>query len=212
MTDFMKIVLGIGNPGETYADTRHNCGYQVVDLLAERAGVRFRRARLRARVAAAQLGRARVLLVRPETFVNQTGEIVPALLREQEAAHGDLLVVCDDLNLPPGTLRVRARGSAGGHHGLESIEAHLGGARDFPRIRIGIGNPAGKDAADHVLEVFAKCERALLEKVRARAADAAGVWANEGIEPCMNRFNAPDPPARPDAPDARRRPPAPQDR
>lgn len=189
----MKIVLGIGNPGEDYADTRHNCGFEVVDLLARRAGVRFRRSRGRARTAVARLGRASVLLVRPETYVNQTGEIVPSLLREQDAVPPDLLVVCDDLNLPVGTLRVRARGSAGGHHGLESIEAHLGGARDFPRIRIGIGSPSGRDAAAYVLEPFPASERPLVEEACARAADAADTWAAKGIDACMNAFNAREP-------------------
>jgi PTH1 family peptidyl-tRNA hydrolase len=192
----MKIVLGIGNPGDEYAGTRHNCGFRVVDLLAERAGVRLRRGRLRARTASARLGTSPVLLVEPETYVNLTGEVVPVLLREQEAGPADLLVVCDDFHLPLGTLRVRARGSAGGHHGLESVIAALGGVQDFPRLRIGIGTVAGGgDAADYVLAPFAKADRAAMEEAFVRAADAAACWAERRIAACMDRYNAKaDPP------------------
>lgn len=189
----MKIVLGIGNPGEEYAGTRHNCGFRVADLLAERAGARFRRARLNARSARVVLGGTPVLLVKPETFVNLTGTIVPALLREQEAPRDDFLVVCDDFHLPVAALRVRAKGSAGGHHGLESIIAHLGGALDFPRVRIGIGDAGAGDAADYVLGRFAGADRAAMEEAFARAADAADCWAREGIAACMNRFNQKSP-------------------
>jgi PTH1 family peptidyl-tRNA hydrolase len=186
----MKIVLGIGNPEPDYAGTRHNCGFRVVDLVAQRAGVRLRRGRRAAREATARLASETVLLVEPETYVNRTGEIVPGLLRERDASLADLLVVCDDLNLPPGALRVRARGSAGGHHGLESIIASLGGARDFPRLRIGIGSPGGADAADYVLAPFPRAERPLLEAAFAKGADAVACWVAEGIDRCMNRFNA----------------------
>ncbi len=185
----MKLVLGIGNPGDAYGGTRHNCGFRVVDLLARRAGVSLRRARVRARVARACLDGTPVLLVEPGTYVNLTGEIVPTLLREQEAAPEDLLVVCDDLNLPAGGIRVRAQGSAGGHHGLESIIAHLGGSQAFPRIRIGIGSPAGGDSAAYVLAPFPKAERPQMETAFERAADAAACWAASGIEACMNAFN-----------------------
>jgi len=186
----MKIILGIGNPGDAYAGTRHNCGFRVVDLLAERAGVSLRRGRVRARFATARVGAAPVLLVEPETYVNGSGEVVPTLLREQGASPADLLVVCDDLNLPAGAIRVRALGSAGGHHGLESIGAALGGTPEFPRVRIGIGAPAaGRDAADYVLEPFPKAEREAMEAAFARAADAATCWAERGIEACMNAFN-----------------------
>jgi PTH1 family peptidyl-tRNA hydrolase len=186
----VKIVLGIGNPGDEYAGTRHNCGFRVVDLLADRAGVRLRRGRVRARLATARLDAETVLLVEPDTYVNVSGEVVPTLLREQGAAPADLLVVCDDLNLAPGTIRVRAQGSAGGHHGLESIIAALGGAEAFPRVRIGIGSPAFGDAADYVLAPFPKAERAVMEEAFARAADAATCWASKGIAACMNAFNA----------------------
>jgi PTH1 family peptidyl-tRNA hydrolase len=185
----MKIILGIGNPGEDYADTRHNCGFLVVDRLAARAGVALRRARVRARAARAVLGREPVLLVKPDTFVNLTGEVVPTLLREQEAVPADLLVVCDDLNLPLGVLRARAGGSAGGHHGLESVIEYLGGDSKFPRLRIGIGAPAGGGAVGHVLGRFGKAEQAAMEAAFDRAADASACWAAEGIQACMNKFN-----------------------
>lgn len=185
----MNIVIGIGNPGDEYADTRHNCGFRVVDLLAQRAGTRFRRSPVRARTAVAALPGGPVLLVRPETYVNATGELVPRLLREQEAAPAGLLVVCDDLNLPVGALRIRARGSAGGHHGLESVIAHLGGSTEFPRIRIGIGSPGGGDGAAYVLDRFPKSDRPAMEQAFARAADAVECWARDGIAACMNRFN-----------------------
>jgi PTH1 family peptidyl-tRNA hydrolase len=185
----MKIVLGIGNPGSEYVGTRHNCGFRVVELVARRAGVRLRSDR-QAWTVRTRLDGVPTFLVLPETYVNRTGEIVPRLLREQEADPSDLLVVCDDLHLPAGALRVRAKGSAGGHHGLESIIAHLGGARDFPRLRIGIGEPGGADAADYVLTPFEPAVRPLMEAAFARAADAVACWAREGIEACMNAFNA----------------------
>ena len=186
----MKIILGIGNPGDAYAGTRHNCGFRVVDLLAERAGVRLRRGRVRARLATARVGSSPALLVAPETYVNLSGEVVPTLLREQGAGPADLLVICDDLNLPPGALRVLAQGSAGGHHGLESIIAHLGGTQDFPRVRIGIGSPGpGRDSADYVLETIPKAERARMEDAFTRSADAAACWVERGIAACMNAYN-----------------------
>ena len=181
-------MLGIGNPGEEYAGTRHNCGFQVLDRLAERAGVSFRRGRLKYRAATGRLGPVPALLVKPETYVNLTGVLVPVLLREQDAGPSDLLVVCDDLNLRAGQLRVRATGSAGGHHGLESIIEHLGGSQAFPRIRIGIGRGAG-DQAGYVLDRFRKEELPLFEEAFTRAADAAICWAGDGLEACMSRFN-----------------------
>jgi PTH1 family peptidyl-tRNA hydrolase len=185
----MKIVLGIGNPEDAYAATRHNCGFRVVDRLAQQAGVSLRRARVRARLATARIEETPVLLVEPDTYVNRTGEVVPTLLREREADAADLLVICDDMNLPVGTLRVRARGSAGGHHGLESVIAHLGGSVDFPRIRIGIGSPGTGDGAAYVLAPFPKADRPAMEEAFARAAEAAACWIRSGIEACMNAYN-----------------------
>jgi PTH1 family peptidyl-tRNA hydrolase len=183
-----KVVVGLGNPGSRYAGTRHNVGYAVVDLLAEspRAG-RFQ-SRFQAQVAEWLEEPDKVLLVKPETFMNLSGRCVRQVLDFYQVPQTELLVVCDDINLPLGKLRLRARGTHGGHNGLRDIQNHLG-TTEYPRLRIGVGSPE-EDAVDHVLSRFRPTERPVIDEAVQIAAQAVGVWIHEGIEACMNRYNA----------------------
>jgi len=188
----MKVVAGLGNPGLKYRDTRHNIGFAVVDELARRAGVTFDAApvsALVARVRPTEPGGDVVLLAKPLTFMNLSGEAVGGLLRYFKVDPVDLLVIVDEIQLPLGRLRAGARGSAGGHNGLKSIVDQLG--QEFARLRIGVGRgDARRDLADHVLARFDDEESAEVESMTTRAADAAATFIASGIEAVMNRFNA----------------------
>ena len=184
----MKIVVGLGNPGNRYAATRHNVGWMVVDRLADRAGWAGRG---KTRDAAAVVwGRYEGLdleLVKPLTFMNESGAAVRKVLAREHAPLGDLLVVADDFALPFGRLRLRASGSAGGHNGLRSIIGELGN-QGFARLRVGIGEPGG-DAVDHVLAKFSTEERRQLDTILEAAADAVEDWARDGASKAANRWN-----------------------
>ena len=185
----MKLVIGLGNPGEQYRETRHNIGWLVLDRLAERAGWS---GRARNRDASAVVGgRYRgldLLLAKPLTFMNDSGIAVRKLLARERAPLSDVLVVVDDFALPFGKLRFREGGSHGGHIGLRSIIEELG-TEKFARLRIGIGEPGG-DAVDHVLSRFSPAERARLDELLDAAADAVETWAREGTSRAATRFNA----------------------
>jgi len=185
----MKIIVGIGNPGREYADTRHNIGFMVAERLAADHRLGPWRARFHARVAEGNLAGARALLIKPETYVNESGRAVRAALDWCRAEPQDVMVVCDDFNLALGRLRVRAQGSSGGHHGLDSIIGSLGTA-DVPRLRLGIGTEQGGRGRDFVLSTFSAAERPIVEEAVRRAAQAVEVWLNSGIESCQNQFNA----------------------
>lgn len=188
----MKLVVGLGNPGRRYRSTRHNVGFRVLDRLAARAGVKLRQRRFQGRFASARLEGAEVGLLQPRTWMNRSGtSLVEALdaLPLEDPAH-NVLVVLDDLDLPLGRLRLRARGGAGGHRGLQDILDELE-TRDLPRMRVGIGRPpAGIDPVEWVLERFGEVEEEALAPLLERAADAAGCFLAEGISAAMNRFNA----------------------
>ena len=192
----MKVVVGLGNPGPRYAGTRHNVGFDVVDLLAEspRAG-RFQ-SRFQAQVAELLEEPYKVLLVKPETFMNLSGRCVRQVLDYYQVPAAALLVVCDDYNLPLGKLRFRARGSHGGHNGLRDIQAHLG-TDEYARLRLGVGAPPEEDAVDHVLSRFRPGERPVIEEAEQTAAQAVGLWVQRGTEVCMNQYNA-EPGKRPE--------------
>jgi PTH1 family peptidyl-tRNA hydrolase len=182
-------VVGLGNPGPKYHGTRHNIGFAVVDELARRAGVTFESSPVDALVAKVRGGGDSLLLAKPMTFMNRSGEAVGGLLRYFKIDAGDLLVIVDEVQLPLARLRARARGSAGGHNGLRSIEAHLGA--EYARLRVGVGRgDARRELADHVLAKFDRDEAAEVEAMTARAADAAETFVTEGIAAMMNRFNA----------------------
>jgi PTH1 family peptidyl-tRNA hydrolase len=185
----MKIVVGLGNPGSRYAGTRHNVGYAVADLLAQSPRVGRFQSRFQAQIAEWVAEADKVLLVKPETFMNLSGRSVRQIVDYYQAPLENLLVVCDDVNLPLGKLRCRARGSHGGHNGLRDIQNHLG-TIEYARLRIGVSAPAEKDLVDHVLGRFRAAEQAVINEAVERAAQAVVVWAEQGIEVCMNQYNA----------------------
>jgi PTH1 family peptidyl-tRNA hydrolase len=189
----MKVICGLGNPGQRYLLTRHNVGFRVVDLLADRWGLTGHG---RVREGAATLETSlpepigRVLLVKPQRFMNLSGSALKAAMRQTDADPGtDLLVICDDIDLPLGKVRLRRSGSAGGHNGLRDIIAALGND-EFNRLRVGIGR-AG-EPVDHVLATFKPGEKTLASEAIATGADAAERWLREGIEAAMNEFNGLD--------------------
>lgn len=187
----MKLIVGLGNPGVRYARTRHNVGFDTVDLLAARQGWAFGTARSRAALASGALGDEKIVLAKPQTYMNDSGVAVGDLVRFYKLdPASDLLVVCDDLDLPLARIRVRTRGAAGGQHGLESIIRHLA-TTTFARIKIGIGRPAhGRDEnVDFLLSVPRGDERIALDAAIERAADAALCWLTDGAEVAMNTYN-----------------------
>ena len=185
----MKLVGGLGNPGRKYAGTRHNLGYEVAAELARRHATARPRERFRGEAVEADLQGVRALLLTPTTYMNLSGASVLEARDFYKLADSDLLVVCDDLSLPVGKLRFRASGSSGGQKGLEDIIRRLGTDR-FPRLRIGIGSPPpGWDAADYVLGRFSDEDKTVVREALQRAADGAVLWAAEGVQTCMNRYN-----------------------
>jgi PTH1 family peptidyl-tRNA hydrolase len=187
----VRLVVALGNPGEQYAATRHNVAWRVLDELERRWTGEDRSFSDRYRARRVKMKGQRVELMRPQTYMNLSGEAVAHWLHEYEddGEADDLLVLVDDVYLPVGTLRLRARGTSGGHRGLESIESALGG-RDFPRLRIGVGAAeSSEDLKEHVLSAFGSEEEPIVETAVQRAADAVECWASDGIETAMNRFN-----------------------
>lgn len=192
----MKIVVGLGNPGSRYCGTRHNVGFEVIDTLARHPSVGAFREKFESLVAEGRVDDETLLLVKPQTYMNLSGRAVRALLDFYKLPPQQLLVVCDDIHLPLGKLRLRARGSHGGHNGLRDIQQHLG-TEEYPRLRIGVGEPAAGEAVDHVLGRFRASEQPIITEAILRAAQAVECWALQGIEAAMNRFNASDKQAQP---------------
>lgn len=186
------IVAGLGNPGEKYAKTRHNMGFLTVDLLAEQQSVKLNKVKFKAAYNILRFGGARVLVMKPQTFMNLSGEAVREAAQFYKIPPERVLVIYDDVSLPVGKLRVRPSGSAGGHNGIKSIIAHLGTDR-FPRIKIGVGDPGGtgpdRDMIDWVIGVPSQADRKLLLDTFARAVDAAACIIENGCEKAMNDFN-----------------------
>lgn len=190
------LVVGLGNPGRKYEKNRHNAGFHCLDCLAEAYHMSFDTSRDQARVALGRVAGRRVVLAKPQTYMNDSGLAVGALARFYKVEPGQVLVVYDDLDLPQGTLRLRPQGSAGGHRGMLSIIQHLG-TRDFPRLRVGIGRPPGRMPPQaYVLKDFSGDEWAEMQEVYARAVAAIESFVADGIKEAMNRFNA-----RPDGED-----------
>lgn len=184
-----RLIVGLGNPGPDYADHRHNIGFQIVEALAEAHALAFDKLEHKARVARGTIAGQSVVLARPLTYMNRSGESVRALARSYAVPPDDLLVVYDDLDLPVGTLRIRPKGGSGGHRGMESIIRQLG-TEDFPRLRVGIGRPpAGQEPADYVLSPFEEDELPLMVAAREAAIAAIECWLEQGIEVVMTRFN-----------------------
>jgi PTH1 family peptidyl-tRNA hydrolase len=191
----VRLAIGLGNPGPEYEGTRHNVGFAVLDFLARREGLLFEPANSLERYGGptaftcARLFEPDALLVKPQTFMNRSGTVVAPLLEWAGAGPEECLVVVDDLDLAPASLRIRPHGGSGGHNGLNSILTSLGTDR-FPRLRIGIGR-SRTEAARHVLERFADEEREAIERAVAEAAEALFTWLREGdIEACMTRFHS----------------------
>ena len=185
----MKLVVGLGNPGEKYRGTRHNVGFEVIDLLARRRDLVFEAAPADAVQAKWRRPEEVVLLAKPLTFMNLSGGAVGALSRFYKIEVPDLLVVTDDVNLPLGRLRARASGTEGGHNGLRSVAESLG-TIDYPRLRIGVGRgDMRRDLADHVLARFEPDEQPGIDAAIARAADAVETWMADGLAKVMNAFN-----------------------
>ncbi len=211
----MRLIAGLGNPGKQYERNRHNVGFQIVDLLAARHGLRFDIKQGKAKAALGLvtvpvgveqvalstepdaptfdrpiLQAQRVVLAKPQTFMNLVGPSVQALLSYYKIAPADLLVIYDDLDLPLGVLRLRASGGSGGHNGMKSLMGALGSG-DFARLRVGIDRPPGRmDPADYVLQNFSPPQEELMVRTRELAADACQHWLAHGIVPAMNVFNA----------------------
>ena len=184
-----KLIVGLGNPGKEYERTRHNVGFLVVDEFARRNNISVARRDFRALTGDGRVGDARVYVMKPQTFMNLSGESVGAFLRLKPLALTDLIVVTDDIALPLAKLRLRANGSAGGHNGLKSLIAHLHSS-EFPRLRFGVGAP--RDASvqiDYVLGAFSRAEMKDVEEGIDRAVGALESWLKDGIEAAMNKFN-----------------------
>lgn len=185
----MKVIAGLGNPGAQYRNTRHNLGFDVLDRLAARYSVSFGKEKHNGLLAELRIGPERVLLVKPQTFMNLSGACIAAAARNRAHAPEEVLVVVDDIHLDLGRMRVRAGGSAGGHNGLKSVIERLG-SPDFHRLRLGVGDDrAGKNLSGHVLSRFRPEEYALVTKIVEAGADAVEHWVSSGVDSAMAAFN-----------------------
>ena len=184
-----KLIVGLGNPGREYTKTRHNVGFMSVDRLAERWSLRFGRQRGRAEIAEGDVSGQRVILAKPQTFMNNSGDSVRALLKLSNLSPTDLLVIADDLDLPFGRLRLRDSGSSGGQRGIQSIINQLG-TNQLVRLRVGIGRPPlGVDPVDYVLTPFTASERSALPEILDRLALGVEAYLSEGVARAMNLVN-----------------------
>lgn len=186
----MKLIVGLGNPGRDYAGTRHNVGFEVVDMLANRCHTRIARKMGRAQIARVTLSGVELTLMKPQTFMNLSGDAVAYIARREKIAPTEILVIYDDMALPLGRIRIKPQGSAGGHNGMKSIIGRLG-TDDFPRLRIGIGSARG-EAVDHVLSRFHRAEKQAIHGAILSGADAVEMILKDGLEAAMNVFNRSD--------------------
>lgn len=185
----MYIIAGLGNPGSKYENTRHNVGFQVIDILADRMGILVEEKKHKALCGRGALMGQKVILLKPQTFMNLSGESIRVAADFYKVEPEDILVVYDDVSLEPGQLRIRAKGSAGGHNGMKNIIAHLG-TQEFPRVKVGIGEkPKGMDLADYVLSRFSKGEQELMAQAFKEAAEAVTMILGQGMDTAMNHFN-----------------------
>ena len=185
----MLIIAGLGNPGREYENTRHNAGFMVLDALADKLGADISERKHKALCGKAVIGGQKVILLKPQTYMNSSGESIRAAADYYKVAPEDILVIYDDISLAPGQLRIRAKGSAGGHNGIKSIIAHLG-TQEFPRVKVGIGEkPPRMDLADYVLGHFSEGEKRIMADAVKEAADAVCEIVNVGIEQAMNDHN-----------------------
>lgn len=185
------LIAGLGNPGREYASNRHNVGFQVVDELAARHGLAFRKLQSKAFVTSGKISERSVMLAKPQSYMNLSGGPVASLVKFYKVTLDHLLVIADDIDLPVGTLRLRPLGGSGGQNGLKSIIERLG-SEEFARLRIGIGRPPGRmEPAAYVLQDFDREQLPIMEAAYVRAADAIETWLVDGVELAMSRFNGP---------------------
>ncbi|MDY6054026.1 MAG: aminoacyl-tRNA hydrolase [Anaerovibrio sp.] len=185
----MKLIVGLGNPGSEYAKTKHNVGWMFVDRMAERIGATGWKEKEKGMVAEGRVGAEKVLLVKPMTYMNNSGECVGPLMRWYKLGPEDVLVVHDDMDIPAGTIRIRKKGSAGGHNGIKSLIAHIGSEK-FIRVRIGIGRPLpGRTVINHVLEPFAAEDVPRIAEAIEYLQPAVDCIINEDVDMAMNRYN-----------------------
>lgn len=186
----MYMIVGLGNPGREYENTRHNAGFMVLDALEEKLNADISEKKHKGLCGKAVIGGQKVILLKPQTYMNSSGESVRAAADYYKIDPADILVVYDDISLAPGQLRIRAKGSAGGHNGIKSIIAHLG-TQEFPRVRVGVGEkPPRMDLADYVLGHFSSEEKKLMTDAVKEAADAACEVISDGIDHAMNKHNS----------------------
>ena len=183
--DKARLIVGLGNPGSAYDATRHNIGFRAVRCFASRTGMKMR---AKSRWSGEAANAEGVYLLLPMTYMNCSGQAVRACMKDLGLGVEQIIVVCDDVALDFGQIRLREGGSAGGHNGLKNIEAHIG-TQKYPRLRIGVGSHQGHNLADYVLGKFSASEEAEMPKVLEKAADALSVWLEKGIEAAMNQFN-----------------------
>ena len=185
----MFIIAGLGNPSREYEKTRHNVGFEAIDLLADKLGVKFTDKKHRACCGMGMIGSEKVILSKPQTYMNLSGESIGSMADYYKVEPDHIIVICDDINLEEGQLRIRAKGSAGGHNGLKSIINHLG-SQEFLRIRVGVGEkPKEMDLADYVLGRFPKAQEALMEDAYKAAAEASVKIVEDGADAAMNLYN-----------------------
>lgn len=186
----MYIIVGLGNPSKEYDKTRHNAGFEVIDMLADRMNVLVNEKKHKALCAKGAIGGEKVVLAKPQTFMNLSGESVRAIADFYKVETNHIIIIYDDVSLEPGQLRIRLKGSAGGHNGIKSIISHLG-TQEFPRIKVGVGGkPRGMDLADYVLGRYSKGERLIMNDAFEEAAQAVLSIITDGADSAMNHYNA----------------------
>ena len=185
----MYLIAGLGNPTREYEKTRHNVGFEAIDILADKAGTTVTEKKHKALYGKGYIGGQKVILAKPQTYMNLSGESIREIADFYKMEPENIIILCDDINLSEGQLRIRLKGSAGGHNGLKNIISHLG-TQEFPRIRIGVGEkPRGMDLADYVLGRFPKEQQAVMEEAYRDAAEAACMMIEDGADAAMNHYN-----------------------
>lgn len=185
----IALIVGLGNPGSSYEGTRHNCGFMVLDRLAQRWGIGLgSEKRFQGRYGEGRGPQGKLRLLRPETYMNRSGQAVRAAVDWYKLPPESVLAIYDDMDIPLGRLRLRTSGSAGGHNGIKSLIQHLG-TQSFPRLRVGVGRPGGKGTISHVLGGFTPEERPCLERVLDRSADSVELMLKQDFQTAMNRYN-----------------------
>jgi peptidyl-tRNA hydrolase, PTH1 family len=185
----MKLIVGLGNPGKQYERTRHNAGFLVIDELAKKLNAACNQIKFKGLVGETRIGSEKVILLKPHTYMNLSGESINAAMQFYKLTPDQLLVIYDDMDTPTGHIRLRYKGSAGGHNGIKSLLYHIG-TEDFKRIRVGIGRPPqGKKVVDYVLENFREDEVAAMVLAVKKSTEAAIAWVSEPFDQVMNQFN-----------------------